>query len=428
MDSEMKDDRNFYGWKNVGVGVVFGFSIALVFYTFTLFLPFWVDEFGWSRQNISYAATLFSIIRGLNYVFVGHFIAKYGSRRAIVFGVLITIGGLIILAFQSSLWLVYLGYGVLVGIGISLGSIFALTTMVNNWFNKKRSLALSMTTSSMALGGMILIPILMKFIDTIGWRSAYLISAATLFMTGCILAGLFLRDKPEDMGQVPDGIVDSEPEELENSAPTSNIYRTPVEFTAKEAFKTRTMWFFMIFFILFMFTANAKLTHAAAFYLDVGLTAGQVGLFVGLASGIMVFSQLVTGVLGLKIEMHRLAIYGFVLVVIGMIVLVYANSITMILIYTVLTYIGTGANMLAMMNLLANYYGAKNFPVILGYFAPCWSIPASLGAPFAGYIRDTMGSYVPAWKCFVVLLIIALICLYFAKPPKHWSLKENGDT
>ena len=428
MDSEMKDDRKFYGWKNVGVGVVFGFSIALVFYTFTLFLPFWVDEFGWSRQNISYAATLFSIIRGLNYVFVGHFIAKYGSRRAIVFGVLIMIGGLIILAFQSSLWLVYLGYGVLVGIGISLGSIFALTTMVNNWFIKKRSLALSMTTSSMALGGMILIPILMKFIDTIGWRLAYLISAATLFMTGCILAGLFLKDKPEDMGQVPDGIVDSEPEEVENSAPTSNIYRTPVEFTAKEAFKTRTMWFFMIFFILFMFTANAKLTHAAAFYLDVGLTAGQVGLFVGLASGIMVFSQLVTGVLGLKIEMHRLAIYGFVLVVIGMIVLVYANSITMILIYTVLTYIGTGANILAMMNLLANYYGAKNFPVILGYFAPCWSIPASLGPPFAGYIRDTMGSYVPAWKCFVVLLIIALICLFFAKPPKHWSLKENGNT
>jgi OFA family oxalate/formate antiporter-like MFS transporter len=111
-----------------------------------------------------------------------------------------------------------------------------------------------------------------------------------------------------------------------------------------------------------------------------------------------------------------------------MVVLVYANSITMILIYTVLTYIGTGANMLAMMNLLANYYGAKNFPVILGYFAPCWSIPASLGAPFAGYIRDTMGSYIPVWKVFVVLLIIALVCLIFAKPPKHLSLGENSDT
>ena len=152
MDSEMMDDRSFYGWKNVGVGVVFGFSVALVFYSFTLFLPFWVDEFGWSRQNISYAATLFSIIRGLNYVFVGHFIAKYGSRRAIVVGVLITISGLLVLSFQSNLWLIYLGHGVLVGIGVSLGSHFAITTMVNNWFNKKRSLALSMTTSSLALG------------------------------------------------------------------------------------------------------------------------------------------------------------------------------------------------------------------------------------------------------------------------------------
>ncbi|MBN1832554.1 MAG: hypothetical protein JW896_10630 [Deltaproteobacteria bacterium] len=111
-----------------------------------------------------------------------------------------------------------------------------------------------------------------------------------------------------------------------------------------------------------MFAANAKLTHAAAFYFDIGLTAGEVGFLVGLASGIMVFSQLVTGVLGLKIEMHRLA------------------------------------------------------------------IPDSLGAPFAGYIRDTMGSYVPAWKIFVVLLMIALVYLIFAKPPKHLSLGENSDT
>ena len=84
--------------------------------------------------------------------------------------------------------------------------------------------------------------------------------------------------------------------------------------------------------------------------------------------------------------------------------------------------------MLAMMNLLANYYGAKNFLVILGYFAPCWSIPASLGAPFAGYIRDTKGSYVTAWKIFVVLLMIALVCLILDKPPKHLSPRENSDT
>jgi len=66
------------------------------------------------------------------------------------------------LPFHSNLWLIYLGHGVLVGIGVSLASNFAITTMVSDWFNKKRSLALSMTTSSMALGGMILVPIIMK--------------------------------------------------------------------------------------------------------------------------------------------------------------------------------------------------------------------------------------------------------------------------
>ena len=423
MAAESMNSRSFYGWNNVAVGVIFGFSMALVFYTFTLFLPFWVDEFGWTRQNISYAATLSSIIRGLSSIFVGHFIARYGSRRSIVVGVLITIGGLMVLAFQSKLWLIFLGHGVLVALGMSLGSNFALTTMVNNWFVKKRSLALSVTTSSMALGGMILVPILMKFIDVIGWRFAYIISSVTLFVTGVIIVGLFLRNKPEDMGQVPDGIVNPKPEETDTPVPTSIVYRTPVEFTAKEAFKTRTLWFLMVFYVLFMFTANAKLTHAAAFYLDIGLTAGQVGFLVGLSSGIMVFSQLLTGLLGLKIDMHRLTVYGFVLVVIGMIVLVYASSAITILIYALLTYIGTGANILALMNLLANYYGAKNYPVIMGYFAPCWAIPSSLGAPFAGYIRDTMGSYVPAWKVFVVIQVIALVFLILAKPPVHPSLK-----
>lgn len=84
--------------------------------------------------------------------------------------------------------------------------------------------------------------------------------------------------------------------------------------------------------------------------------------------------------------------------------------------------------MVAMMNLLANYYGAKNYPVILGYLAPVWSFPAAFGAPFAGDIRDTMGSYIPAWKIFVVLLIVGFVCLVFSKPPKHPSLRENGET
>jgi MFS family permease len=328
-----------------------------------------------------------------------------------------------VLAFQSNLLLVYLGHGFLVAIGVSLGSHFTLTTMVNDWFVKRRSLALSLVMSSMGAGGYFLIPKLMESINIIGWRYAYLISAAAIFLTGVILVGLFMKNKPEDIGQVPDGIFDPEPEKIDTRAPTSGLYRTPVAFTPKEAFATRTLWLLIIFYVLFMFTGNAKITHAVAFYYDLGLTSVQAADIVGISSLIMVLSQLSIGFAGLRYDMHRVAVIGFMLVVIGMVILVYANTLTMIYVYALLNYIGTGANFVAMMNLLANYYGAKNYPVIMGYVAPCWALPASLGAPFAGYIRDTMGSYVPAWKIFVILLFIALILLIFAKPPVHPSLK-----
>jgi len=76
-------------------------------------------------------------------------------------------------------------------------------------------------------------------------------------------------------------------------------------------------------------------------------------------------------------------------------------------------------------NLFPDYFGRSEFPKIMGFTTPVTTIGSSLGAPIAGYIRDTTGSYIPAFQVCIIMLFFGFLCIIFAKPPIHPSLKEN---
>jgi MFS family permease len=109
--------------------------------------------------------------------------------------------------------------------------------------------------------------------------------------------------------------------------------------------------------------------------------------------------------------------------VIGFAILMLANSLPMMIAYAIIFGIGSGIQFIAMGNLFPDYFGTKEFPKIMGYTMPFNTFIGALGAPIAGYIRDKTGSYVPAFKVLLVLLVIAFVCILFAKPPVHPSLK-----
>ena len=65
------------------------------------------------------------------------------------------IAGLVMLAYQDRIWQLYLGFGVLLGLGMSIGGMLAGMTVINNWFVMKRSAALSISMASMGFSGLI---------------------------------------------------------------------------------------------------------------------------------------------------------------------------------------------------------------------------------------------------------------------------------
>ena len=422
----------FYGWINLVVVFFFHIASMLMLSSFMVFLPYWLEEFKWSVGWASASQQMGMILGGLVAPLVGRYIMKRGTKRAIVLGNLLNLGGLVLLAYMKDMWQLYLGNGLLIGLGIGIGGMLAMMTVINNWFVMKRSIALAVSMAGMGLSASVMIPTLVKLIDSIGWRNTYLLVAAVVTVFCIIIPGIFLKNKPEDLGQVPDGPSSQKPgAEIQKKSVYKNLYKTPVEFTAKEAMHTRALWLLVAFGTLQFFTLNVMMTQHLNFLYDIEIPKNIASWAVGFFNAIMAVSQLGIGLLGLRFRMHYLAIISMVTRVAGFGCLLVAAAFTefliLIFIYCALLGIGFGIQSIAMGNLFPDYFGRTEFPKIMGYTMPINILISSFGGTTAGVILDKTGSYTLAFRICLGVMIVGLICIVFAKPPVHPSLKNNPD-
>ena len=427
MASKVLGKDGFYGWVNLAVIVLFNIALFPMMMAFTFFLPSWVEEFGWSMALASGAQTVSLILSGLAAPLVGIFIMKRGTKWAIALGNILSVAGLVLLAFQNHIWELYLGIGVFLGLGVSLGGMLAMMTVINNWFIVKRPMALSIAMAAMGFAGIVVNPSMMALIESVGWRNTYLILAAFALIFCVVLPATLIKNKPEDLGQVPDGPFSAKPETVKSGVPLhKNLYKTPVDFTAREALRTRTLWLIVIYSALRFFVMMGVGAHIIAFQLDIGISRITAGMIGGIFSAAMLISQLGVGFIGLRFKMHTLVVIAALFGVAGFSFLLFADSVPLMLAYSIIYGISGGIGSVAVGNLYPDYFGRTEFPKIMGYTMPFNTFISSFGATFTGYMRDITGSYVPAFKILLVLLVVSAICILFAKPPLHPSLKGGA--
>jgi MFS family permease len=420
----------FYGWINLAVVFLFYIAMMLMLSSFTVFLPSWLEEFKWSAGWASGSQQTGMILSGLAAPLVGRYIMKHGTKRAIVLGNLLNLAGLVLLAYMKDMWQLYIGNGILIGMGIAVGGMLAIMTVINNWFIMKRSIALAVSMAGMGLSGSVMIPTLIRLIDSIGWRDTYLLVATVVSVFCVIIPGIFLKNKPEDLGQVPDGPASQKPHaEDQKKLVYKNLYKTPVEFTAREAMRTGALWLLVAYGTLQFFTLNVMMTQHLNFLYAIEIPKNIASWAVGFFNAIMAVSQLGIGLLGLRFKMHYLAIIAMAIGVAGFGCLLFAAAFTefpiLIFIYCALLGIGFGIQSIAMGNLFPDYFGRTEFPKIMGYTMPINILISSFGGTTAGIILDKTGSYTLAFQICLGIMVAGLICIVFAKPPMHPSLKNK---
>jgi MFS family permease len=416
-----RKSRSFYGWKALAVVAVMYFAMTgLLLYSFPAFLPFLCDSFGWSRASVSWANSLAMAVTGIVSPLAGMYVMRHGARKAVAVGGILCILCFVCASFHNRLWELYLAYAILFGLGGSLCGMLTMTTIVNNWFVKKRSLALSILLAAGGFGGVVMVPFIVSLINRFGWRTTYLLIAAMIFVLLVVLPSLFVVNKPEDLGQNPDGAT---ADDQRNYAPNkTRLQGTPVDFTAGEAVRTSSFWYLTILATTFMFGIQGFMLHQVAFLIDINITSTVASIIYGAFVGVSTAGRLVTGILGLRFPTKSIAIVAMIFMITGMVILLQAKTLPVIILYNVFIGLGMGGTYVAIMNLIPLYFGKTNYPKIIGLALPFSTVLGSLGSPLTGWIRDSTGSYKSAWELAILVLAIGLVSLFLARPPVHPSL------
>lgn len=190
----------YYGWKMVwAIMFILTFSSGLSFYNHTLLINALSGQSGFAIETVSLGVTCFFLSTGVTGMVVARIIEKTDPRYCIIVGALIAslcIASIGHLSTPTELYLLY----ILFGTGFCCSSLLPMTTLVTRWFVKKRAVALSVSSTGLSLGGVVITPFSAYLMETNSFQSTLYILAA-LYLFGVIPAAwIWLRPHPSVMG------------------------------------------------------------------------------------------------------------------------------------------------------------------------------------------------------------------------------------
>jgi OFA family oxalate/formate antiporter-like MFS transporter len=397
--------RIFYGWWIVGACFFISLYIGgVVFYGFTTLIEPLADEFGWSYTQISFAASLRGMEMGILAPFVGMLVDRWGPRKLLLGGVIITSLGLMLLSRTTSLGTFY-GAFVLMAIGMSTCSSTVLMTAVANWFRRKIGIATGIMICGYGFSGL-LIPVIVNLIDAYEWRMTLVFLTIGLLAI-CVPMSFLVRHKPEQYGYLPDG-------EMNNIAISNDLNKTQTveaDVGAKQAIKSRTFWHIALALMCQFIILSAVITHVMPYLTSVGFTrtiAGLVAAGIPLAS---IAGRLGLGWLGDRVDKRRVAAGAFAMMSLGLLCFGFtsAGDTWLLVPFLIIFGIGYGGNNTLRASLIREFFGRSKFGTIHGFTVGMMALGTIAGPPLAGLVFDKWGSYQPIWLVFAGLAVVALL-------------------
>ncbi len=399
----------FYGWINLfGLMLVYGSLCGTAIYAYGVFLPAMGESFGWSRSSLSGPYVTFFIVGGLLGPVAGTTIARFGARANIIVCNIVVALGLLSMSQVGAIWHIYLFFGVMVGVGIAFGEFIPITTVINNWFIRKKPLAMGLLFASGGIGGFAMPPMISWGILNLGWRWAWVCLAAIHIVLGVLIAGSLIRGHPEDIGQVPDGISPNADPADSSRVSVSRVYHTATDWEVGAALRSSALWMIAALFAIILFVVNMLGTHQVAYLQDVGFSPMVSATALGTMLGLSIIGRLLSGILGLRFEGPHLAVFFLASLGAGVLCLLFARNIFTVYLYSALTGIGFGGMIVLMPNLFGAYFGRTHYARIIGWTTPGVTLIAAVSPYIAGALYDAGGTYTVSFSINIVLIVIAI--------------------
>lgn len=418
--SEPANSRIFYGWWMVAITSAMAFFASGVFFRgFTVFVPAIKDSLGISQAQTN---LVFSIARaegGLEGPVAGWLIDRFGNKKLLIPALIWTVIGYVILSqFADSFLTFTLVYLLIVSLGNSIAFQHALFAGINQWFNRKRAFAISMLAAVSSLGGLFLVPLLNFVIARRSWQDASLLCGIA-YLIFLLPLTIFFRNRPEDMGLLPDGDV-RPPVRVISGEGGSQETREIRDYTVKEALRTQAYWLLLVGAGLRQVATLGILVSIIPILETKGVSRQEAANLTGFMFGINFLSRLIVGYLGDRVPKSYLLSASLLLESVALFFLYFGEwhgaGIALLLIFVLFQGLGDGAGIIVWAA-MGEYFGRDRFASLRGYitFSHSWALIAS--PVFAGWVFDKFGNFDLAIIQGVICASIACICFLVIRKP-----------
>jgi OFA family oxalate/formate antiporter-like MFS transporter len=365
-------------------------------------------QFGWSISQVTLTFTISIFMLGFASFVGGLWMNRVGPRTvALTAGVFYSVGVFLTSFSANKLWWLYLSYGFIGGIGLGLGYIVPVATLVK-WFPDRRGLITGIAVGGFGAGALITAPVASRLIQTVGVLPTFAYLGVGYFVI-TIIASLFMQNPPE--GWQPTGWTPSAKQTAQ---------RATHDYVLSEALKTWQWWALWLILLLNTSAGIAVISQEGPIFQELTKVSAVVaGGMVGIASlgnGVgRVFWAWLSDLITRRVTFA-------VMFILQVFLFWFLPSIALPALMTTVTFIVLmcyGGGFGTMPAFTADYFGPKNVGPIYGLMLTAWSFASVFGPLYIARMRETAGNYAGALHVIGVVMLVSILLPIIVRPPQR---------
>ena len=401
-----------YGWVMAAVtfAVMLSTSAALGV-PGVMLLPL-QSEFGWAVAVISGALALRLLLFGGMAPFAATILVRYGYRATVVTAVVLISAGLGLATQVRETWMLWVTWGLVLGIGSGLTAMVLGATVANRWFLERRGLVMGLLGASSATGQLAIMPLAAYLAEHIGWRLAAVPAIGACLFAG-VLALLFGRNDPAELGLVPYGATGA-------PAMARKPVGNPIAATfavLRNASREPVFWILAgSFFICGLSTNGLIQTHFIPLCHDFGIGEVQAASVLAMMGAFDFVGTVMSGWLSDRYDNRWLLFWYYGLRGLSLIALPFTDftfyGLSIFAVFYGLDWIATVP---PTVKLSTKAFGRDQGPLVFGWIFAAHQMGAATAALAAGVSRDVLSTYLPAFYAAGIMCLVASVAVLFAR-------------
>ncbi|MDB6114602.1 MAG: major facilitator superfamily 1 [Lacunisphaera sp.] len=402
-------------WVVAAAGVVMQIALGAV-YAWSVFRIPLTQSYGWSVPQTTLIFELAIFMLGLAAFAGGWWMKQAGPRRvALAGGVCYGLGTVLAGQVGGNLLLFALSYGVLGGIGLGLGYIVPVATLIK-WFPDKRGLITGLAVAGFGAGAVITAPVAQRLIGSMGVSQTFVVLGIAYFVlvSG---AAVFMRLPPHDY---------QPPGWRALGGPRPDSDRGYSLGAALRTWQWYALWAILFLNTLAGISLISQISPLAQEVTGVSavVAAGLVGtIAIANGSGRLLWSW-VSDYAGRP----RVFLTMFLVQAVAFLLLSRVQSFGPLAVLSFLILLCYGGGFGTMPALAADYFGARNVGSIYGLMLTAWGSAGLLGPTLIAYVRQTTGLYTAALDLIAGLMLLSAALPFLIRPPARAPAEQTDPT